>query len=703
MLIRTDKDFEKLLKIDVFKEIELHIQEIPLPQTPLFLLAVPGRETSKAGDSLIANINDQRLRTSALVGVSGCGKSRAIQDAARKYYCCFFLPKQSRDLQSMEIYSQELLEHGESDAILHLVSLMVASRWFILWCISRHQQVSPEQWFCFQNMNESQNLFRSVFTSFCENVACRQFYPVTLLGFVAFDEVQVYYNKDPLLVKRADVRSPRAPFFRIFIRAAENDRIPHTVIAGTALGIGSIQHIYSGINKMAVERKEQLRGSIIVDFDYFKTEFIQELLSVYEVVDDVVFESVEYSKAELFLQGRARTCCRFVLENLNKRLNLEDFMSKVTDYISLLVAEFSNRILDLHNDHLKFYTVLGSFDPDGSKFPLTGPQIVANMLAEAEDRYPELGSLDHLDPLIVADFFEASKIDGVSEEVFDLVAHGFALSFNRKFYVTEPIVIAALQQFIAKLDPSRAQEYCSLLSERYAAIFFDASQEPSSRGFAFDRYICVKFSFDIQSRIRLIEKVMDAFADTFANNPNHWFPKQVYDLARNVQNVRWSLVSDDVAVQGLVDVCWNEFRRFTNAAGPDGNWGVFYFGNKLTISNQVNSSTSLNNLSVTLPQNMFLPRSDVKETSNKKRRKRDREGMLAQQCQRNVEQHVECGLGYVTVLFEVPETGAVKNLVVGKSQSLKTRSYSEPDTHLVLRLTASDCFDLFQDKRFSIQ
>jgi hypothetical protein len=402
--VQTEQDFEKLLEMDVFTKIESDIQEIPLPQTTLFLLSRPGRETSKAGDTLITNINDQRLRTSALVGVSGCGKSRAIQDAARKLYCCFFVPKQSRDLQSMEIYSKDLLEHGESDAILHFVSLMVASRWFVLWCISRHQQVSPEQWFCFQNMNESQTLFRSVFTTFSQNVFCLQFYPKTLLGFVAFDEVQVYYNKDPFLVKRADVRSPRAPFFRIFIRAAENDRVPHTVIAGTALGIGSIQHIYSGINKMAFERKEQLRGSIIVDFDYFNAESIQELLSVYEVVDEVVFDSIEYSKAELFFQGRARTSCRFVLENLHKRLNLEDFMNKFIDYIALLVDEFSKRILDLHDDHLKFCNVLGSFDPDGSKIPFTGPQVIAKILAEAEDRHPGLSALD-LDPLLVADFF----------------------------------------------------------------------------------------------------------------------------------------------------------------------------------------------------------------------------------------------------------------------------------------------------------
>jgi hypothetical protein len=307
------------------------------------------------------------------------------------------------------IYSQDLLEHGESDAVMHFVSLMVASRWFVLWCILRYRQVSPEQWFCFQNMNESQILFRSVFTGFLESVVCRQFHPETLLGFVAFDEVQVYFNEDPLFVKRSDVRSPSAPFFRIFIRAAENDRIPHTVVAGTALGIGSIQHIYSGINKMAFERKEQLRGSIIVDFDYFNAEFIRELFSAYEVVDDDVFDSVKYSKAELFLQGRARTCCRFVLENLNKRFNLEDFMSKVTDYIGRLVSEFSYRILNLHDDHRKFYTVIGSFDSDASKIPLTGPQIIANMLAEAEDRYyTDLDALNP-DPLLVAGFFEASK------------------------------------------------------------------------------------------------------------------------------------------------------------------------------------------------------------------------------------------------------------------------------------------------------
>jgi hypothetical protein len=303
----------------------------------------------------------------------------------------------------------------------------------------------------------------------------------------------------------------------------------------------------------------------------------------------------------------------------------------------------------------------------------------------------------------VADFFEANKIDGVSEGVFDLVAHGFALSFNRKFYVTEPIVIASLQQFIAKLDPSRAQEYCNLLSERYSSIFFDASQKPSSRGLAFDRYICMKFSYDIECRIRLIDKVMNAFAETFAQNPNHWFPKRVYNLARKVQNVRWSLVSDDVAVQGLVNICWNEFRRFTNAAGPDGNWGVFYFGNKATTADEVKSSTSLDKPPVTLPQNMFLPHNDFNDSPNKrKKRDRDRKDILAQQCQRNVEQHVECGLGYVTVLFEFPETGAVKNWVVGNSQSSKIRSYSEIDVHLVLRLNASDCFDLFQDQRFNL-
>lgn len=80
----------------------------------------------------------------------------------------------------------------------------------------------------------------------------------------------------------------------------------------------------------------------------------------------------------------------------------------------------------------------------------------------------------------------------------------------------------------------------------------------------------------------------------------------------------------------------------------------------MTTADEINSSTSLDNLSVTLPQNMFLPRSDVNEISKKKQRNRDREDLLAQQCQRNVKQHVECVLGYVTVLFEVPETGAVK-------------------------------------------
>jgi hypothetical protein len=65
---------------------------------------------------------------------------------------------------------------------------------------------------------------------------------------------------------------------------------------------------------------------------------MRELLRAYEVVDDVIFDSVKYSKAELFLQGRARTCCRIVLENLYKRLNLEDFVSKVTDYIGRLIS-----------------------------------------------------------------------------------------------------------------------------------------------------------------------------------------------------------------------------------------------------------------------------------------------------------------------------------------------------------------------------
>jgi hypothetical protein len=236
--------------------------------------------------------------------------------------------------------------------------------------------------------------------------------------------------------------------------------------------------------KLCKPHEEIMNGvflSTIGSYDFFSTDDVLQLLQHYKVVDEAVLKSDFTKLVSFLLQGRPAFSCKFMSENVNQLMKLDEFKNSFGTYLEKIKAPFTIRLQELQST---------------SGFKVTGDHVIASMLVDAVLNV-DVG-VQGPEADFEADKFLARK--GFNASRFDPIPQGFALTFSKEqFHVNEPLITLVLQDFVS----GNPRDYAELLSSSFAEVVFHRKAEFSRRK-ALAGYVCAKLCFDQHPRQRTL-------------------------------------------------------------------------------------------------------------------------------------------------------------------------------------------------------
>ena len=317
-------------------------------------------------DHLLAN----DFNSLVMIGVSGCGKTRACIDYCREKWGIYFDCTADKDFDSMVsslVGKSPKLKTNASQEVFELLSTrfmkdLLSARLIVLRVLrNKSPEFTKFDWFCTQRSRRTRELFKDIFEKICtlnDDISRSLFGTLTKAnlgdetfsrdGCIIYDEAQHMLKLLPgsfrstkdgcqRILPNGSFEHERS-YFSFLARFTIMSDI-RTILCGTQMRIKNIELINSG----GGEKKSEF--TLFTNFTYLTPTFIAQLAYKWINFD---FNSNPHLLGQLtyFLQGRARLFSRFV----HRLIKNSDIETTLNAYIRDMTTDY-----DQGKDDSAFY------------------------------------------------------------------------------------------------------------------------------------------------------------------------------------------------------------------------------------------------------------------------------------------------------------------------------------------------------------